>query len=352
MIKNMDPTTGFFTEPSFLTTVFYGILAVISFFIIVLTFFSAKIPAALAPTGRRFFLALFSIAFSATLFYDAIYNYIPHKNETATIIQNTNSLTNLHHIHAVFAFLSCCYFLIFALSYFIGKNFHKKVKILSLAPLAWSITKVLEKISVIISIVRVSELLLELIACVFLMLFFMTFARVASDVNCKGSMWSVIACGSVSVLFILTYSIPRFMLTFTGNEAMLVNGYPLNYAEIVCAAFILIFIITVLRSGYDVEEVKIMNEELEEEAAAEKAAEEEAAMKAAEEARIAEEAAKKAAAIITSETANEPETELPHEEETDLTPEAETTVEETAQAEEEPVQHETEKAVAAELTEE
>lgn len=265
MIKNMDPITGFFNEASVLTTIFYAVLAVVAFLIVVLTFLSGKIPAALAPSGRRVFLGLFSIVFSATLFYDAIYNYIPQRNETATIIQNAQSLSNLHHIHAVFAFLACCYFLVFGISYFAGKNFHKKLKILSLAPLAWCVIKVLEKISVIISIVRVSELLLELIACVFLMLFFMTFARVVSDVNCKGSMWSVIACGAVSILFILTYSIPRFMLAVTGNEKLLVSGYPLNFAEIACAVFILIFIITTLRSGYNVEDVKRMNEAVEEE---------------------------------------------------------------------------------------
>lgn len=264
MIKNMNPETGFFNEESILTTGFYAVLAFISALILILTFLSGRIPAALAPSGKRYFLGFFSIVFSATLCYDAIYNYIPHKNETATIIQNMQSLTNLHHFHALFAFLSCCYFLVFGISYFAGKNFHKKLKILSLAPLAWCVIKVLEKISVIISIVRVSELLLELIACVFLMLFFMTFARVVSDVNCKGSMWSVISCGAVSILFIFTYSIPRLMLTVTGNDSMLVSGYPLNFAEIACAIFILIFIITTLRSGYNVEDVRRMTEAEEE----------------------------------------------------------------------------------------
>ena len=307
MIKNMDPATGFFLEPSILTTIFYGILTVVSLAIIVLTFFSAKIPAALAPVGRRVILAVFSLGMAAAFCYDAICNYIPQKNTTATIVQNAQSLSKLHYVHMVFAFLACIYFLVFAASYFVGKNIHKKLKILSLAPLAWSIVKVLEKISVIISIVRVSELLLELFACVFLMLFFMTFARNVSDVNSKGTMWSAIACGAVSVLFILTYSVPRFMLTFTGNEDKLVSGYPLNYTEVACAIFILMFIITILRSGYDAEEVKLMNDELEEEAEAEKAA---AEAKAAEAAKTEEEKTDSSVAKITPESVTEPETEL------------------------------------------
>ena len=266
MLKNIDPTTGFFKESSISVMIFYGALALVSLLILVLTFLSGKIPAAIAPKGRRIFLGTSSIVFAATLFYDAISNYLPQKNTTATIVQNAQSLSNLHHAHAVFAFLASCYFVVFAISYFVGKNFHNKLKILSLAPLAWCVIKVLEKISVIISIVRVSELLLELMACVFLMLFFMTFARVVSDINSKGTMWSVIACGAISSLFILTYSIPRFMLDITGNDASLVSGYPVTYAEIACAAFIIVFIITTLRSGYNMEDVEKMNEELQAEA--------------------------------------------------------------------------------------
>lgn len=264
MLKNIDPTTGFFDDYSNFTIIaLYALLGVVSFLILLLTFLSGKIPAAIAPKGRRIPLGISSIVFAATLFYDAIYNYIPRSQETATIIQNAQSLSTLHHVHAVFAFLSCCYFIVFSISYMTGKSFHKKLKILSLAPLAWSVIRVLERITVIISIVRVSELLLELCAFVFLMLFFLTFARVISEVNSKGSMWSVISCGAVATLFLLTYSIPRLMLMMTGNSDSLVSGYPVNFADIGCALFIIIFIVTTLRCGYTVEDVKKMNEETE-----------------------------------------------------------------------------------------
>lgn len=263
MLRSIDPVTGFYDNYSSISViVFYAVLAVISFLILLLTFLSAKVPAAIAPKGRKFGIFMTSLLFSATLLYDAIYNYIPRGNATATIVQNIHSISTLHHVHAIFAFISCIYFLFFSISYIAGKNLYKSLKILSLAPLILCIVRVLERISVIISIVRVSELFLELIACVFLMLFFMTFARVVSEVNCKGSMWSVIACGSVSVLFILTHSVPRIMLTVTGNADRLVSGYPIQYADIACALFIIVFIITTLRSGYTVKDVEKMNEEI------------------------------------------------------------------------------------------
>lgn len=263
MIKNIDPVTGFFDDYSNITVaILYALLVVASALILLLTFLSGRIPAALAPKGRRIPLGIASLIFAATLFYDAVQNYLPQRQGTATIVQNAHSLSTLHHAHAIFAFLSCCYFIAFCISYISGNSVHKKLKLLSLAPLVWSILRVLERITVIISIVRVSELLLELCAFVFLMLFFLTFARVVSEVNCKGSMWSVIACGCVSALFILTYSIPRVMLMVTGNSESLVSGYPVNFADIGCALFIIIFIVTTLRSGYKVADVKKMYEEI------------------------------------------------------------------------------------------
>lgn len=263
MLKNMDATTGFFLDYSAISIVIlYSLLAATALFILVFSFLSARIPAALAPAGRRVLLGLSSLIFSATLFYDAIRNYLPRQNQAATIVQNAQSLSTLHHVHAVFAFLSCCYFIVFAISYISGKSFHKKLKLLSLAPLGWAVIGVLERITVIISIMRVSELFLELCSLVALMVFFLSFARVVSDVNCKGSMWSVIACGCISVMFILTYSIPRVMLILTGNTDTIVSGYPVDFTVIGCALFIMVFIITVLRCGYTVEDVEAMNDEI------------------------------------------------------------------------------------------
>ncbi len=265
MLKNMDAVTGFFNDYSSVSIIIlYAILAVAAVLILILSFLSARIPAALAPAGRRIPLGLTSLIFAATLFYDAIRNYLPSENSTATIVQNAQSVSTLHHAHAIFAFLACCYFIVFAISYISGNSFHKKLKILSLSALLWSVTGVLERITVIISIMRVSELFLELCAIVFLMVFFLSFARVVSDINSKGSMWSIIACGCISVMFILTYSIPRVMLLLTGNSDSLVSGYPVDLTMIGCALFIIVFIVTVLRCGYAVEDVKAMNEEIEE----------------------------------------------------------------------------------------
>ncbi len=277
MLKNIDPVTGFFDDYTNLTIfILYGIIGIAGFLIVILTFLSSRIPAAVAPQGRRIPLGLASAVFSVTLFFDAINNYLSDSQGTATIIQNAESVSNLHHVHAIFAFLSCCYFMVLAFAYITGRAFHKKLRILSLAPLFWAVICVLERITIIISIVRVSELLLEIIAFVCLMIFFLTFARVVSEVNCKGSMWSVIAFGSVASLVLLVFSIPRFIITLTGNADKLVSGYPFIPAALGCALFVIVFVITTLRCGYKVEDIELLKKETEESVQAEETTTEEA----------------------------------------------------------------------------
>lgn len=265
MLRNIDPATGFYIDyDNIMIIILYAVLALAAVLILVLSFLSARIPASIAPKGRQIPLGVTSLAFALTLFYDALSRYFVGTQETATIIQNTGSASLVHHFRSLTAVLAGLYFLIFFISYLAGNEFYKKVKILSLMPLFWSLARILERITVVISIVRVSELLFEICALVFLMMFFMSFARVVSDVNSKGSMWSVIACGSVAVMFIMTYAVPRLMLVVTGNSESLVTGFPLNWADLGGVLFVLTFVVTSLRKGYSVEDVEKMNAEIEE----------------------------------------------------------------------------------------
>ncbi len=264
MLKNIDSVTGFFDDYSNITIIIlYGVLAVAAVLIVLMTFLSGKIPAALAPKGKRIPLAVASALAGAGFFYDAINSYLPSDNSISAVIQNAQVTPIFSHLQAIFAFLASCYFIVFAISYFSGHSFYKRLKILSLAPLAWSVVCIFKRITVIISIMRVSELFLEICALIFLMIFFMSFARVVSEINCQNSMWSVIACGSVAAMFVLSYSIPRVMLLITGNSDSIVAGYPINIAHIGCAVFIIFFLVTVLRKGYTVEDVKEMYAEIE-----------------------------------------------------------------------------------------
>lgn len=264
MLKNVDPATGFYINyDSVMIIILYAVLALVAVLILVLSYLSGRIPASIAPKGRQVPLAITSLVFALTLFYDSVSKYFVGTQETATIIQNTGSTSMIHHFRSLAAVLAGLYLIVLFISYISGNELYKKVKILSLMPLFWTLARILERITVVISIVRVSELLFEICALVFLMMFFMSFARVVSDVNSKGSMWSVIACGSVAAMFIMTFAVPRLMLTLTGNQENLVAGFPLNWADLGAVLFVLTFVVTSLRKGYSVEDVEKMNAEIE-----------------------------------------------------------------------------------------
>jgi hypothetical protein len=96
------------------------------------------------------------------------------------------------------------------------------------------------------------------------------------------------------------------MLHATYNTRYLVNGYPVDFAFLGCAVFIIFFVITVLRSGYSVEDVERMNAELEAAAAAEKSEEEATAEEATEAAEEkTEEVKEEATEEITEEVTEE-----------------------------------------------
>ena len=264
MLKNVDPATGFYINyDSVMIIILYAVLALVAVLILLLSYLSGRIPASIAPKGRQVPFAITSLVFALTLFYDSVSKYFVGTQETATIIQNTGSTSMIQHFRSLAAVLAGLYLIVLFISYISGTELYKKVIILSLMPLFWTLARILERITVVISIVRVSELLFEICALVFLMMFFMSFARVVSDVNSKGSMWSVIACGSVAAMFIMTFAVPRLMLTLTGNQESLVAGFPLNWADLGAVLFVLTFVVTSLRKGYSVEDVEKMNAEIE-----------------------------------------------------------------------------------------
>lgn len=268
MLKIMEPATGFYTDyKNVLVIALYAVLAVASALILILTYLSAKVPASIAPKGRHIISGVSALIFAAALFYDTMKTYLFGAGEhSATIVQNFNSEAVILKFQELFALLACIYLVIYAVANIVGKSFHKSLKIFSLAPLFWATAEVLGRITVIINIQRVSELLLEILSLIFVMMFFLSFARIASEVNQKGSMWSMLATGSIAGLLILTYTVPRAVLMLSGNEGSLVTGYPLSLSAAGCALFMLVTVITALRSGYTTEDAELLEQSQQEEA--------------------------------------------------------------------------------------
>lgn len=262
ILKLIEPSTGFYSDTSNWSVItLYTILFVCTAVILVFSYLSKNIPAARLPEGRRIPLAVSGLILSAT-FVTNIFDQVSKIKELAAeagvsasqnLLQMIKSAgATLQAVEIVFAALSCVYMLVFSVSYIISKKIYNKLKLLALSPLVWAITRVFFRVTKKISFIQVSDLILELCALIFIMIFFFTFARVASDINCEGSMWSVYACGISASLFIFTYSIPRLMLFVTGNSSLINPEAPFELCDIGIAIFAVTLIVSTLRSGYPV----------------------------------------------------------------------------------------------------
>ncbi len=260
ILKLIEPSTGFYSDTSNWSIVtLYAILGICTAVILVFSYLSKNIPAAKLPEGRRIPLSIAGLILSAT-FVTNIFDQIAKIKELAAeagVSSSANLIemiktsgATLQAVDIVFAALSCVYMLIFSVSYIISRKLYSKLKILALSPLVWSVTRVFFRVTKKISFIQVSDLILELAALIFVMIFFFTFARVASDINSEGSMWSVYACGISASLFILTYSIPRLMLFITGNSSLINPEAPFEFCDIGIAVFAITLIVSTLRSGY------------------------------------------------------------------------------------------------------
>lgn len=261
----IDPATGFYTDLSNMTIVLlYTVAGAFMLFMLVLSFLSKNIPASIPPKGIKVPLGTAAVLLSVSMLIDAItqFSFLAvsffESNNTGIPISFSEIISEIGAIpiflQTVFALLSCIYFIIFAISYLTGKTTYAENRLLALAPLAWAIFRIIYRFMRAISFTRVSELLFELFALVMLMMFFIAFARISSNVNRKGNMWSIFGSGLSAAMFLLIVSVPRFVLMLIGRNDLIVENSPFEIADLACAVFIIVYVLTVLRAGYKLED--------------------------------------------------------------------------------------------------
>lgn len=145
---------------------------------------------------------------------------------------------------AVFALLSAIYFIALGIANLSGKSNGSEYRLISLAPVLWSIFRIVIRFTRTISYIRVSDLLFEMLMIVFLILFFMAFAQVNSQVSAKSNEWKIGAYGLPAALLALICFVPRFIVTLTGNADLLHEQSPIEYCDISNALFIVSAVFT------------------------------------------------------------------------------------------------------------
>ncbi len=257
LLALVDTTNGFFKESDVTIPVLYGVAIVFGLLFMVLSFISKEVPSPKLPAGKNAVLGIASFVMVAGLGADMLgilKKIIPANQGNAAIFMNLFK-ANLSKnggtftiLEFVFAFFAIIYFLVFAISHLNGKASYKEFKLLALAPLCWSMTVLVTKLMNAISFIKVSELLFEIFMFVFVMLFFLTFARISSGVFTEDSMWGIYGYGLTAALLASIVTIPRIVIALVGLDA--VAGNEFNFAHLTTFVFIIAYIFASLGIGF------------------------------------------------------------------------------------------------------
>ncbi len=257
LLALVDTTNGFFKENDVTIPVLYAVVVVFALIFLVLSFISKEVPSPKLPTGKNPVLGIASFVMTAGLGLDMfriLRDTIPANHGQASVffsilkINLSESGGAFTILEFIFAFFAIVYFLVFGLSHLNGKASYKDFKLLALAPLCWSMTALVTRLMNAISFIKVSELLFEIAMLVFVMLFFLTFARISSGVFTEDSMWGIYGYGLTAALLAAIVTIPRIVIMLVGLEA--VEGYEFDFSHLTTMLFIVAYVFASLGVGF------------------------------------------------------------------------------------------------------
>lgn len=142
-------------------------------------------------------------------------------------------------LEGVFAVISAIFFIVIGSTLCSGKSSEKSCRYLALAPVFWSVFRMVFRFTRTISYTRVSDLLFEMIMLIFFIAFFFAFAQVNSKISAKYMEWKVAAYGLCAALTALLCFVPRFIVIISGNTEHLYSMSTAEYCDIAVALFAL-----------------------------------------------------------------------------------------------------------------
>lgn len=269
-ISYIDATNGFYTKTDFTVVLFYAILIAVSLFILVAGFLSAntgKFGENTIASNKP--LGIAGILLSISMLLESVYSTIRGAYTTGPVSSGgfSSSMSNgelPYKLLSLFSFLTCVYFLVFAINCFKNESKMSSKRIFALMPVGWACTKMIPLFVKQISFVRVSDLVLEIVVVSMFIAYTLSFAQCISGIYSEVAQWRLLSVGLVTSLFALVLNIPRFAFTLVGkSEAYITSGYPVSYAELIFGAFVLVVIFSMMRkennASYETEEIKEIN---------------------------------------------------------------------------------------------
>lgn len=250
----IDPLTGFWSVRDFtvLTVYILGIVFfLVSFF---LSFFSEIMskpvfnPTKDIPLGVAGVLFVFGLLVSSITSITALIDALSTGKISDTGNLYTYLITSgilMLGLECIFGILSAIYFCFVSISSFTGNDKYSQNRILALFPSLWAMTRIIYHFIDPVNFKNVSQLFLQLIMLSFACIFFLSFARIASNVNGERSMWLFWFSGTCAAFFGFVTGLAPLIMIIVGKGSVLPSAYPFNLSDLTLSIFITAFLFTV-----------------------------------------------------------------------------------------------------------
>lgn len=252
MFTNIEPGSGFFADKTDMSVYILYFILIVCLLVSVASALVYRKEIGFDRTAEKrpvlggvSILTAVSILYKVAIDLNSILNRSfgdtmePQKQKIAFIILCLVSVMGL---------LSALYFVVFGVSMISGSTNGSEYKVISLAPIAWFMFRLIYLLPTSISFIKVSQLTFTLFMLSFMLLFFTAFAQLNSKIESKGVDWKIVGYGLPAAALGLVVFIPGFVITVTGKSELLYSGTPVEFCDLTTAVFALV--VTLTRMGW------------------------------------------------------------------------------------------------------
>lgn len=250
----IDSTTGFWAKQDFTVWVLYILLALIVLLSLFFSFFSGVMTKPKFKEEKDIILGIFAGIFSITMLIDAIVsvsNFISlmstftadNSGNLKDYLTTSGGLAMI--LEAVFGLLGTIYIVFISVSSITGNDKYSSKHFLALGPVLWAMFRLIYHFVDPVNYRNVSQLFLEIMMLCFAMIFFLSFARIASEINEDNSMSTLWFSGICTSLLAFVCALAPFILVITGKGSLIPSAYPMRYCDLGLALFTCSFLFTV-----------------------------------------------------------------------------------------------------------
>lgn len=250
MNKLTDPETGFFTDMTHITVVLYYVLWFVTVLSpMLLCYLSSQCKSGAFAGGRSIFLSLCSLVMGAGALTKALSVYREVSAGASSMMLGIlryakEGKAYIELVGVVLGVLAAIVFAVNAISLLTGSKLISSLKFCQLIPALWLFTVTVTHFKVNVSYFNVTQLMLQIFADAFLMLFMFEFARFISGIGITEADWLVYASGITALILLCAASLPNLMLFIGGHSEKLVSHCPFEWYSIAAVLYVLAALIT------------------------------------------------------------------------------------------------------------